>query len=75
MGDDFTLSPPNAEDVARRAAILKHQFVYVACTPPPHLVAEISANWSGVEQKEFESRLEDARKRLVDSLRASGLWD
>lgn len=77
MNDNEALEPdpPDAVDVARRAAILKYQFVYVAATPPRHVIAPVMEQWSSAEQEQFAARLEAERLRFIDELRANGLWE
>ena len=71
----FENKPPSAVDVARRAAILKHQFVHVATTPGRELVRQLSAQWSDVDRRKFTAAIEENRRHLVDELRSSGLWE
>lgn len=73
--DEQQTTPPDAADVARRAAIIKLLFAHVASTPPPDLMAAISAKWSPTEQEQFADQLEERRRRLIDELRTSGLWE
>lgn len=73
--DDFELDPPSGVDVARRAAIVKFQFIHVATTPPRELVAQLSAEWSDSDRNEFSAALEENRREVVDTLRSSGLWE
>lgn len=67
--------PPEAVDVLRRAVIIKYQFVYIASTPPPHLMAPVAAKWAPADREKFAARLEAIRRRFVDELSASGLWE
>lgn len=73
--EDFEPNPPDAADVVRRAAIMKYQFVYLATTPPPHIVASISEQWPPEEREKFSRHLEAARRNFIDRLRADGLWE
>ena len=72
--DDLAPNPPHAADVARRAAIIKHQVVYVMSMPPPQIVAEISRTWTQDERAQFDNDLEKGRHRVIDGLRSCGLW-
>jgi hypothetical protein len=73
--DEFVPDPPDAADVMRRAAIMKYQFVYLATTPPPDLIARASQAWAPGERDQFVQQLESARRGLIDRLRADGLWE
>lgn len=76
MGEpEFELNPPLPVDVARRAAILKYQFIRVATTPPEEIVAHMSAAWSPADRDAFHATLERHRTDIVDALRADGLWE
>ena len=73
--DAFVSDPPDAADVMRRAAIMKYQFVYLATTPPPDIIARVSEAWSPGEREQFVQQLESGRQDLIDRLRTDGLWE
>jgi hypothetical protein len=71
---EFEPNPPNAVDVARRAAILKYQFVRMATTPPPEILDGLAASWSQSDRDAFHATLEQHRTEIVAALRERGLW-
>jgi hypothetical protein len=75
MNDDADFHPPDPSDVARRAAIIKYQLVYLAATPPPDVVFELGANQPVNDRIDTDDHLEERQRRVIAALRGSGLWE
>jgi len=68
-------SRPDAPDVARRALILKLQFIHSVMSPPLEVVSRMRANWSRKDLEQFIEKMDEGRARLIDKMRADGLWE
>jgi hypothetical protein len=68
-------NPPTAVDVARRAAVLKLQFVRVAATPPKEILDKLAASLSQTHRDGLQAKLEEHRTSIVAILRQQGLWE
>lgn len=68
-------TPPDAADVARRALILRFQFLHLVIAPPVDVIARLRPNWSEGERNQYFDSLDAGRVRMIEHLRTEGLWE
>jgi len=67
--------PPDAEEVLKRAIVLREVFVKGLVVPPPDLLAGYLEKWTEFERTDFEEKMRSQFAVRNQQLREEGIWN
>jgi hypothetical protein len=69
------MTPPDSQEVAARALVLRTVAVHALATPPSHVLEPIMSGWSWLDRQKFRWESRRLARQHWNPMKQAGLWD